>query len=140
MLRDMLVSKAKTMTKPPLNDINAIRHLVLNDRDITAEEIIDTLDKLDLDPPTRFYIVSTKRQLLDLMRFLRKQGLLVDKLHTLPTSLRRARKQVSNQNTDDVLPTGERNLLGSRSTPVEARTPRKRSKRTPKSYKDFYYK
>jgi hypothetical protein len=120
---------------------DAIRHLVLCDPDISVDDIADRLDELDLHVPTKFYIATFKRKLRDTMRFLRKQGMIVDKPHKLPASMRRPRKRDSNQNTDDVLPTGERDFFCNKSKPISTwKPPRKRSKPTPKRYKEFYYK
>jgi hypothetical protein len=88
-----------------LNSLNAIRHLLLNNPDITVDEITDTLERLDVDLPTRFYIGTVKSHLRDTLRFLRKQGLLVDKQHELPISMGGRSKPL--QETQSASHTGE---------------------------------
>jgi hypothetical protein len=71
-----------TMTMKSKNAMtteNAIRHLVLHDADISVDGIADKLDALGLHVPTSFYIGTKKGFILSVVRFLRKEGLLVDK-------------------------------------------------------------
>jgi hypothetical protein len=93
-----------------LNSLNVIRHLVLSDPGISVEEITDTLERLDVDPLTRFYIGTVKSHLRDTLRFLRKQGLLVDKQHELPISMGGRSKPL--QETQSASHTGESKVAG----------------------------
>jgi len=120
---------------------DVIRHLVTHNPNVSVDEIVAKLEQLGLNVPTRYYIATYKGYVRDVLRFLRRAGLLIDKPHELPISMRGPRKRVPRQNENDARYAGEEELLGRRSEPVlKRRRRRKRSKPTPKRFDEFYYK
>jgi hypothetical protein len=99
-----------TLTRE-LTPQEVIRHLVAHDLNVSVDEIVAKLEQLGLNVPTRYYIASFKGYVRDVLRFLQREGLLVERQHKLPASMRGPRKRVLHQNENDALHTGEGELL-----------------------------
>ncbi len=99
-----------------LNTHDAIRHLVLHDPMIPSEDIAKRLEALTLDVPTKAYINCIKGHIKDMMRFLRREGLLEDEPYELPVSMGGTRE--CPQESDSVSYAGETKLAGRAREPV----------------------